>query len=126
MIQTANRAIFQLVTVAMLSLGFAQVSTAGIVSSGDLAGAEARHERISRVELLLAQDDVAAQLASLGVSPALVSARLQNMTSAELLQLESRIDQHIAGGDVIGVIGVVFLVLMILELVGVTDVFKAF
>jgi hypothetical protein len=126
MIQAANKAIFQLVTIAMLSLGFAQVSTAGIISSGDLANAEARSERISRVEIWLARDDVAEQLIQFGVSPALVAARVQNMTDAELLLLENRIEQSVAGADAVGIIGAVFLVLIILELVGVTDIFKAF
>ena len=47
------------------------------------------------------------------------------MTTAELLELESRFDEQVAGGDALGVIGAVFLVLLILELVGVTDIFKS-
>ena len=36
-----------------------------------------------------------------------------------------KIDQQIAGGDILAVIGIVFVVLLILELVGVTDIFKS-
>jgi hypothetical protein len=60
-----------------------------------------------------------------GVDPLAVQSRVGNMTDAELLALEGRLDTNVAGGDAIAVIGVVFLVLIILELMGITDIFKA-
>jgi hypothetical protein len=48
-----------------------------------------------------------------------------HLTDEEIAALHGRIEQQVAGGDAIAVIGVVFLVLLILELVGVTDIFKA-
>lgn len=120
------KTIFYLVSVAILSLGFAQFSTAGVIDSNDVINAEARDARISRIDAIIARADVADQLRSLGVSPELVSKRVQNMTDEELVVLENSIDEQIAGGlDAIGVIGIVFLVLLILELVGVTDIFKS-
>lgn len=123
----AKRSIIQLVSIAIMSLGFAQFSAAGVIGSSDLISAEQRVERISRIETLVARADVAEQLQRFGVTPEVVSTRVQNLTDSELLELEQSIDGQIAGGtDAVGVIGVVFLVLMILELVGVTDVFKSF
>ncbi len=122
----ANRAIIYLVSVAILTLGFAQFSVAGVVSSSEVINAEMRGERISRVEAFIARADVAEQLQRFGVSTDLVAQRVQNMSDAELLELVDGIENQVAGSDALAVIGVVFLVLMILELVGVTDIFKSF
>jgi len=65
-------------------------------------------------------------LQAFGVDQAIVQERLQGLTQAELITLESQFNQQIAGGDALGIIGAVFLVLLILELVGVTDIFKSF
>jgi hypothetical protein len=55
-----------------------------------------------------------------------IEARVRGLTTAELLALESRIEQQVAGaGDALTLIGAVFLVLLILELLGVTDIFKS-
>jgi len=122
----ANRAIIYLVSVTILTLGFAQFSVAGVVSSSEVINAEMRGERISRVEAFIARADVAEQLQRFGVSTDLVAQRVQNMSDAELLELVDGIENQVAGSDALGVIGAVFLVLMILELVGVTDIFKSF
>jgi len=122
----ARKAVFHLVSVALLLLGFAQFSVAGVVSSGDVVHAQMRGERIAKIEALLAEAEVAEQLTELGVSTELVLSRVQNMTDAELLDLANGIDEQIAGADIVGTVGVVFIVLIILELVGVTDIFKSF
>jgi len=114
-------------SVALVCAGFAQVSFAGVVGTEYLVAAEARAASMERVSAFLARADVAQQLKALGVDAADVDSRLAGLNDAELLALQGRIDQQVAGGDsVITVIGVVFLVLLILELVGVTDVFKSF
>ena len=65
------------------------------------------------------------QLPPEGILEEQVLERLEAMTTAELLELESNFDEQLAGGDALAVIGTVFLVLLILELVGVTDIFKS-
>lgn len=122
----ARRLVCQLVSIGIICLGFTQFSMAGVVGSNDLLNAEARGERISKIETSMARVEVAAQLQAFGVSPDDVMERVQYLTDQELMQLEQTIDEQVAGAGAIGVIGVVFLVLMILELVGVTDIFKSF
>ena len=117
--------VLRAVSISLVCIGFAQVAPAGMISTQSLVDNEARAESVSRIELLLARDDVAEQMVALGVQPQQVIARLDAMTTAELLELESRFDEQVAGGDALGVIGAVFLVLLILELVGVTDIFKS-
>src|SRR5688572_16242073 len=77
------------------------VAQAGVITTEQAfasAGSELARDRISTT---LARADVQAQLAARGVDPALVQARVAAMTDAEVLQLDSRIDQMPAGGDVL-------------------------
>jgi len=116
--------VFELVSVALLSLGFMQISHAGMVSTQTLIEQEAGVERLQKVETLIARADVSKQLLALGVNPADVQQRVSMLSDADLADFEQRLDAGMAGGSAIGVIGTVFLVLLILELVGVTDIFK--
>jgi len=115
----------RVISVSLVCMGFAQVAPAGMIGTGYLVDAAAREASISRMEVLLAREDVARQLETLGVDHDLVVERLNGLSTAELLELEGQIDNQVAGGDALAVIGVVFLVLLILELVGVTDIFKS-
>ena len=124
--KTSAKLLLNLITVAILSSGFAQFSFAGPIDTGYLIEADDRSASVDRIRVLLAQQSVSEQLQQLGVDEAAVVERLQSMTAAELVALEGQLDEGIAGAGAIGVIGTVFLVLIILELVGVTDIFKAF
>ncbi|MFU8877777.1 MAG: PA2779 family protein [Wenzhouxiangellaceae bacterium] len=97
---------------------------AGLISTGDALALE-DGSLDSRIEAFLLRDDVAAELAELGISHEIAMARVSRMSAAELEQIAGRIDEMPAAGDgVLVVLGIVFLVLVILELVGVTDIFK--
>ena len=115
----------RLMAIAIISMGFVQVSAAGVIGTQQMVNSEARLDQLARVESLLARQDVAGQLALYGVAPEMVMERVQNLTSAELMELEGKINQQVAGGDILGLIGAVFVVLLVLELVGVIDIFKA-
>ena len=117
--------VLRAVSISIVCLGFAQVAPAGMISTSQLVENEARAESLTRMERLLAREDVTKQMVALGVQPQQVMARLDAMTTAELLELESRFDEQVAGGDALAIIGTVFLVLLILELVGVTDIFNS-
>jgi hypothetical protein len=86
--------------------------------------AAADREKIAR---WLQQDAVRDQLASMGVDPSEVEARLSALSPAELAQLSDRIDAMPAGqsavGVIVGAILIILLVLLITDLVGLTDVF---
>jgi len=120
----ARALVLRVVSVSLICLGFAQAAPAGMISTGHLVNDEARTASLSQIERLLARDDVAEKMTALGVEPGQVMARLDTMTTAELLEFESRFEEQVAGGDALAIIGAVFLVLLILELVGVTDIFK--
>lgn len=123
--KTGRNFVIRLVSLSLLSLGFAQASGAAMIGTQQLVQSEARGARITRIEMILARQDVARQLVTLGVDPLVVQARVGNMTDAELLALEGGLDKHIAGGDAVAIVGAVFIVLIILELMGITDIFKS-
>ncbi|MCO4813007.1 MAG: PA2779 family protein [Gammaproteobacteria bacterium] len=120
-----RQSLLQVVSLAIICTGFAQVSHAGVIETSVLADQEDRATHIARVEVLLASAEVARQFEKLGVDQALVAQRIQTLSNTELLLLQEQMDQQVAGGDALAVIGTVFLVLLILELVGVTDIFKS-
>ncbi|MDH3546321.1 MAG: PA2779 family protein [Gammaproteobacteria bacterium] len=122
---TARGFLVRLISVSLICMGFAQVSSAGMIGTEYLIDSAARDASLARIEVLLAREDVARQLVALGVDQNIVAKRLHGLSNAELLALEGQIDAQVAGGDALGLIGAVFLVLLILELVGVTDIFKS-
>ena len=122
----ARALMLRVVSVSIICMGFAQVAPAGMIGTGYLVEDETRALSLSRIEVLLARDDVARQLEAFGVDRQRVEERLNGLSAAELVELEGRIAEQIAGGsDLLAVIGIVFVVLLILDLTGVTDVFKS-
>lgn len=117
--------VFKFVSLSLLSIGFAQVSGAAMIGTQQLIDHNVRDTQITKVDALLARQDIAEQLVAFGVDPQRVQSRVANLTDAELAELSGKLDQQIAGGNALGIIGAVFLVLMILEFVGVIDIFKA-
>ncbi|MDH4126206.1 MAG: PA2779 family protein [Gammaproteobacteria bacterium] len=116
--------VIRLFSVSLVSLSLAQASGAAMISTQQAMQSEARDARIAQVSAILAREDVAKQLVAFGVDPLAVQSRVNNMTDAELLALQGKLDEQVAGGDALALIGAVFLVLLILEVVGVTDIFK--
>jgi hypothetical protein len=118
------RALFAtLLALHLLVLGGpASAATFGVDS---YLAAEERQATVDRVRDFLAEDRVRAQLEHLGVDAGDASERVASLTDAELLELDARMEELPAGGDVIAVVGIVFVVLLVLELLGVTNVFTA-
>jgi hypothetical protein len=97
-------------------------ATAGIVGTERMVAQEARSHTLDRIDVILAGETVASQLAAWGVAPDMVRERMAAMSDIELQKLAATMETDPAGG-VLAVIGVVFVVLIILELVGVTNFF---
>ena len=111
------------VILSLTSLGFASAANAGIIGTSEMIRSQDRAAQLERIDAVLVQDQVRAQLVQLGVDPATAQERVRAMTDAELAALDERLDEMPYGG-ILEVIGVVFVVLLILELVGVIDIFK--
>ena len=124
-LQRARGALLRLVSISIVCMGFAQVAPAGVIGTAYMLDEQSRAASLSRIEVLLAREDVGRQLEAFGVERAMVQERLNGLSNAELLELQGQIESQVAGGDILAVIGIVFVVLLILELVGVTDIFKS-
>lgn len=114
------------VSAGMILLGTPGLASAAMIGTETLATQSLRADTESRVQALLARDDVQAQLVAWGVDADKARERAAAMSDAELQRVASVLDQQPAGGGVLVIIGVVFVVLLILELVGVTNVFSKF
>jgi hypothetical protein len=99
-----------------------QTVQAGMVGTEQLVAGVTQAER-SRVIAFLEREDVRRALESQGVSGADAEARVAALTDAEIIEMNNRIDQLPAGGDVLGVLFAVFIILLITDVIGVTKVF---
>lgn len=109
----------------LLTLGFAQSAGAGVIGTEAAMQSDDRNARIERINSVLSRDNVEQQLRKLGVDSADAKQRIAALSDAELASLEQRMDELPAGAGALEVLGIVLLVLLVLELVGVTDIFKA-
>ncbi len=112
---------FCFMSVVVAPLQAALVATEEILEIGDPQAAR------DKVDQFLAREDVARQMAALGVPVDEAQARVQAMTDEEISLLAGKIDQLPAGGSAAGFIvvllAVAFVVMIILDVAGVTDIF---
>ena len=82
-------------------------------------------QTVDRAELaaLLDRQDVQDQLVAMGVDPVAAKERVAALTDEEVRQLNQKIADMPAGGNVLGFILAVFLILVITDMLGATDVF---
>jgi hypothetical protein len=119
------RTITLILTANLITLGFVQSAGAGVIGTEAAIEMQERTARIERINSVLARDTVQKQMIRLGVDPEDAVARLASLSESELQQLEARMSELPAGAGALEVLGIVLLVLLVLELVGITDVFKA-
>lgn len=114
-----------MMTVNLVTLGFVQSANAGVIGTEAAMLSQERAERIERIHSVLSRDSVQEQLERLGVDPDAAKARVASLSDAELVALDERMHELPAGAGALEVLGIVLLVLLVLEIVGVTDIFKA-
>ena len=113
---------FSTVTLAMPAVqATAVISTDEAIAQTRAAASSGERER---VQAFLVREDVAQQLARLGVDAAAAQARVDALTDAEVAQLDQQIEQLPAGGSsVIGALVFIFVLLLITDILGFTKVF---
>jgi len=80
----------------------------------------------AKIDDFLAKQEVQEKLAALGVSSSDIKERVAKLTDEEIAQINQKIDELPAGGDVgavIGVLAFIFIVLLITDILGLTKVF---
>jgi hypothetical protein len=109
----------------MVLLG--QVQAAGLVTTGEVAAAEANLDAAAdRVLVLnaLQRAEVQAKMHELGVDPAAAQARVAALSDEEVSALARKIDTAPAGGDsVLAIAVIVFLILLLTDIMGYTNIF---
>ena len=125
MTMRANAIVFYLLAVALTGAGFVGPAKAGLITSAHRLDAATHHRAMSSLRQVLQREEIKDQLRRFGVSEQMLVERARHMTDEEVLMLAQNIETAVAGGDAVSLIGAVFIVLLVLELVGVTDVFKA-
>jgi len=102
------------------------VSTAAqaqMISASQVQQQQDKAALLSALSETLAKEDVQKTLLSLGVDSQVKEERANNLTSEELAQLNSQIDELPAGSGAIGVLVFIFVVFVITDAIGATDVF---
>jgi hypothetical protein len=111
-----------LALLALVMLYVAPVHAA-MVSTESLLNAETQAVERSQLLSMLERAEVQAQLEALGVDTQDAKARVQALTDAEVAELNARMAELPAGGDVLAVVLIIFLVFVITDVIGATDIF---
>lgn len=109
---------------ALLTCLLPITTMAGAVSSSTVI--EQQRSAITKQQILsmVDSDKVQQQLIALGVNPEDAKNRINNLTNAELSQLNKQINDAPAASGIIGTIFTVLIVVAVLDLLGITDAYS--
>ena len=122
--QKINMKNLVMIFAALFSSMVSITSMAGNVSSTVVI--EQQRSAITKQQILSMVDsnEVQQQLVALGVSSADAVNRINNLTHAELAQLNMQINDAPAGSGIVGTIVTVLVVVAVLDLLGITDAYS--
>lgn len=113
------------VMLSLFAMFFAQLTPlqAAMISNTELV--QQSQIQIERDQLLVMLDrgEVQQQLVEFGVDPDAAKARVENMTNAEIVQMNQNLAQLPAGAGIHGFILLIFVILLITDMLGATDIF---
>jgi uncharacterized phage infection (PIP) family protein YhgE len=107
---------------SLLFASFGQAQAAMISNSQLINQAQQSNEKTTLLQTIR-RADVQSQLLSMGVNTADIEKRVDQMTQAEVAQLNQQIDQLPAGSGVLGIVVLIFIVFVITDVIGATDIF---
>ena len=120
--QRLKRLVSLLLVAAMIGGQAMPLQAAMIGTDSLLQQGQTQLDRQQLVQMLQ-RGDVQQQLVTLGVDVADAKMRVAQMTDSEVQQLNARLGELPAGGDVLGIVVLVFLVFVITDVIGATDIF---
>jgi hypothetical protein len=108
-----------------ISLLGAQIAPAqaGMIGTAQMLAAEQGRLDRDKLASMLEREDLQRQLAALGVDVQHAKDRVAGLTDAEVAQINQRMSELPAGGDVLGIILLIFIIFIITDALGATDVF---
>lgn len=121
-----SAAVVAVVSFTMSAVAAPLPASAELISTDQIiAESHAATDR-QRLDAYFSRDDVARQMAVLGVDASETRARIAALSDAEIARIAGQLDTVPAGegiGALIALAGLVFLVLLLTDFVGATDVF---
>ncbi|MDT8283366.1 MAG: DUF6627 family protein [Gammaproteobacteria bacterium] len=111
-----------ILSVSLLGLSFANVQAAIISNNQIINEAQQKNQRQAILQTI-ARKDVQQQLFEMGVNPADIENRINQMTQQEIAQLNQQMNELPAGAGILGIIVLVFIVFVITDVIGATDIF---
>ncbi len=119
----ANSFIAMFLVVAFTTTCLQAPAYAAMLSSQDIAAQQSLQADRDQLRDRVMRDDIRTQMVSMGVDPGDVEQRINNLTSAEISQINGKLDSLPAGSGVLGTIALVLIILILLEIVGAIDIF---
>ena len=117
-----RRTLALLMSFSLLFASFGQAQAAMMSNSQLINQAQQSNEKTTLLQTIR-RADVQSQLLSMGVNTADIEKRVDQMTQAEVAQLNQQIDQLPAGSGVLGIVVLIFIVFVITDVIGATDIF---
>lgn len=117
-----NRKLVIILSISLASLSFSNAQAAWVSNDQILYSTQQINEKENLLQTI-AQADLQHQLSSMGVSPTDLENRIQQMTPAEIAQLNQQIAELPAGAGVVGVALLIFIIFVITDVLGATDLF---
>jgi predicted proteasome-type protease len=111
-----------LLSISLIMLPMFNAQAAMVANAQVIDRMQQQTDRDAVVQLLQ-RSEVRDYLLSVGVQPQDVEQRVNRMTSEELAQLNARMSELPAGGDVLGLLVLLFIIFVITDIIGATDIF---
>lgn len=123
MINSLKKPVAITMMAAFLVGGITSPASADMVDNKQLSMQSELQMQRGSVMNLMARDDVQSTMMAYGISAGDIENRINNLTEAELLQIQGQLDQLPAGEGALGAILTILLIFILLDLAGVTDIF---
>lgn len=124
--QRYSSSVASLIIVALLFLQLPLAAQAAMVSTQELLPFSSLTMGKAGLIEKLQQQELQDQMVKMGVDPVVVIDRVQNMTDAEVLTLNNKIQDLPAGEGIVGLIVLLFIVFIITDALGVTGFIQDF
>ena len=123
MIKTLKKPVMITMMAAFVAGSISAPAAADMVDNKQLAMQSELQMQRDSVLNLMAREDVQSTMMAYGISATDIENRINNLTEAELLQIQGQLDQLPAGEGALGAILTILLIFILLDLAGVTDIF---
>jgi Mg2+ and Co2+ transporter CorA len=111
-----------LLAASLLGAQIAPVQAAMVGTAQVLAAEQGRLDR-NQLASMLERQDLQRQLSTMGVDVQHARDRVASLTDAEVAQINQRLAELPAGGDVLGVLLLILIIFIITDALGATDIF---